>query len=70
MRTKVSTEGVNIIKVHVRPIDWTYGNVYGIRGQFTGELPVIALTYGDGRKAYDIGFYTWNLDARHEYMLT
>lgn len=66
-RTKVTTEGVNIIKVHVRPKDWTNGNVYGIRGQFTGELPVIALTYGDSRKGYDIGFYTWNLDSRHEY---
>lgn len=67
MRTKVTTEGVNIIKVHVRPIDWTYGNIYGIRGKFTGEFPVISLTYGDGGKGDDIGFYAWNLDSRHEY---
>ncbi len=66
-RTKVTTESVNIIKVHVRPKDWTYGNVYGIRGQFTGELPVMQLMFGDGRKGDDIGFYAWNLDARHEY---
>ena len=67
MRTKVKTDTGNIIKVHVRPIDWTNGNVYGIRGQFTGELPVMTLTYGDGRKGDDIGFYAWNLDDRHEY---
>lgn len=67
MRTKVTTDSINTIKVHVRPIDRTYGNVYGIRAQFTGELPVLQLMYGDGRKGDDIGFYTWNLDARHEY---
>ena len=67
MRTKVTTEGVNIIKVIVRPIDRTNGNIYGIRGQFTGEFPAIKLTYGDSRRGDDIGFYTWDLDARHGY---
>lgn len=67
MRTKVKTDTGNIIKVHVRPSDRTNGNVYGIRGQFTGELPVMSLTYGDGRKGDNIGFYACNLDDRHEY---
>lgn len=66
MRTKVKTDGVNTIKVHVRPIDWTNGNVYGIRGRFTGELPVIKLLFGEG-KGDAVGFCTWDLDACHEY---
>ena len=66
-RRKVTTDSINIIKVHVRPIDWTYGNVYGIRGQFTGEFPAMTLMFGDGGKGDDIGFYAWDLDVRHEY---
>lgn len=66
-RRKVTTDSINIIKVHVRPIDWTNGNVYGIRGQFTGEFPAMKLMFGDSRKGDDIGFYAWDLDVRHEY---
>lgn len=65
MRTKVYTDRENIIKVHVRPIDRTDGNVYGIRGRFTGELPAVSLIYGDGKG--DVGFYTWNLDKHHSF---
>lgn len=66
MKTKVKTESAyNIIKVHIRPIDRTDGNVYGIRGRFTGELPVVSLIYGDGK--HNVGFHTWELDERHAY---
>lgn len=66
-RRPVKTDnGVNTIKVHVRPIDWEMGNEYGIRGRFIGEFPAICLIYGEG-KGDDIGFYTWELDKRHTY---
>lgn len=50
----------------MRPIDWTEGNVYGICGRFTGEHPVISLTYGEGKGDY-VGFDAWDLDKRHVY---
>ncbi len=64
MRKLVYTNSGNIVKVHVRPIDWKYGNEYGIRARLTGECPAMFLSFGDG---HGDGFCSWDFEGRHEY---
>ncbi|MDE7433082.1 MAG: leucine-rich repeat domain-containing protein [Lachnospiraceae bacterium] len=36
------------ITVHIRPLDWTEGNVYWMSFKLTGENPAVIINWGDG----------------------
>lgn len=36
------------IAIHIKPLDWSEGDVYGIRLRLTGEKPTVHIDWGDG----------------------
>lgn len=36
------------ITIHIKPLDWSEGDVYGIRLTLTGEKPAVHIDWGDG----------------------
>lgn len=52
------------IIVHIRPINWTQGEVYGMAFKLTGEQPAVRINWGDGTiKTY----YGREIIANHVY---
>ncbi|MDE7349740.1 MAG: hypothetical protein K2N25_01630, partial [Muribaculaceae bacterium] len=39
---------VEEITVHIRPIDWTDGEIFGLRLRISGENPEVRIDWGDG----------------------
>lgn len=39
---------VEEITVHIRPIDWTDGEIFGLRLRISGENPEVSIDWGDG----------------------
>ena len=52
------------ITAHIRPIDWTMGDVYGMDFKLSGVNPSVQINWGDGRSET---FHGKEISARHTY---
>ena len=52
------------ILIHIRPIDWTEGDVYGLLLKLSGTNPEVNINWGDGSVK---SFYGNEIEAYHKY---
>ncbi len=52
------------IIAHIRPIDWTEGDVYGLRFRLAGTMPSVTIHWGDGKSET---FWGNEIFTRHIY---
>lgn len=52
------------ITVHIRPIDWTEGELYGLRLRISGKNPEVSIDWGDGSIK---SLYGKDIEEYHRY---
>ena len=50
--------------IYIRPIDWTDGDVYGLRLRMSGDNPEVRIDWGDGSVN---SFYGNEIEDYHKY---